>query len=224
MVVLKSKVIWAVFSAVLFLLLIVAVRTVDVAPIGPADTSVGLSSINQSVHASLGTSDTWYKVSKYLGYASLALAACFALLGLVQLIQHKGLKGVDPSLFVLCGLYVAVAVLYVFFNKVAVNYRPVLEPGQTVPESSFPSTHTLMACTIFGSAVMVLPRFVKNTGLLRALQVACVAALVLTVFARLLSGVHWVTDILGGLLLSMALLSVTAALLSKYSPSGSDPE
>ena len=43
------------------------------------------------------------------------------------------------------------------------------------------------------------------------------AALVLTVAARLLSGVHWVTDILGGLLISAALLCLATALLQKYS-------
>jgi len=224
MVVLKSKVIMAVCSALLFILLIVAVTTVDVAPVGPADTSVGLSTVNESFRYMIGTSDSWYKISKYLGYAALATAACFALLGLYQLV-NRGLKGVDPSLFVLCGLYAVVALLYVFFNKVAVNYRPVLEAGQTVPESSFPSTHTMLACTIFGSTFMVLPRFVKNDGLLRVLRVLCIVALVLTVFARLLSGVHWVTDILGGLLISMALLAVTAALLKKYpSEAEADPE
>ena len=221
---LKNKLALFAFSLVLFLLLIIAVRTIDVAAIGPENTSIGLSHVNQSVRDSLGESDTWYKISKYLGYASLALAACFALLGLVQLIRGKSLKAVDSSLFVLCGLYAAVAVLYVFFNKVVVNYRPVLEPGQTFPEPSFPSTHTLMACTIFGSAVMVLPRFVKQGGLLRALQCLCILALVGTVVVRLLSGVHWITDILGGLLLSMALLSLTAAMLAKYPSRDTIPE
>ena len=214
----KNKLILAALSLLLFLALIIVVRTVDVAAIGPADTSVGLSHVNQSVHDSLGESDTWYTISQYLGYASLLLAAGFALLGMVQLVRGKGLNAVDPSLFVLAGLYVAVAVLYVFFDKVAVNYRPVLEPGQTVPESSFPSTHTLMACVIYGSAVMVLPRFVKQGGLLRALQALCIVALVLTVAARLLSGVHWFTDILGGLLLSLSLLSFSSAMLMKFAP------
>lgn len=200
----------------LFILLIVVVKTVDVAEIGAPPASVGLSHVNQSVRDSLGTSDTWYKISKYLGYAALALAGCFALLGLVQLIQ-KGLQGVDRSLFVLCGLYAAVAVFYILFKKVVINYRPMIEPGETALEPSFPSTHTMLGCVIFGSAVMVLPRFVKNGSLLRVLRGLCIAALVLTVVSRLLSGVHWFSDILGGLLLSLALLSLAAALLRKCS-------
>lgn len=189
------------------------VRCVDVAPIGPAGTSIGLSHINGEIHESLGRGETWYKISKYLGYVSLAMAAAVALLGLWQLIQRKSLQMVDREIKVLIGLYAVVAILYVLFNKIAINYRPVLEAGQTVPEPSFPSTHTMLACTIFGSAVMVIPKYVKNPGAAKALQACCIIALVVTVIARLLSGMHWFTDIIGGLLLSGALLALTGGLI-----------
>ena len=214
--VLKKMVVLAAFCAALFLVLILLVSCVDVAAIGPAGTSIGLSRINQSIHDSIGSGDTWYKISKYLGYLALATAGVFILVGVCQLIRGKGLKGVDREIMILGGLYLSVAILYVFFDKVvAVNYRPILEAGQTMPEPSFPSTHTLLACTIFGGAVMVLPKYVKSEGLARLLQVVCIIALVGTVFARLLSGVHWFTDIIGGLLLSAALLSLTGALLNR---------
>lgn len=213
----KNLFVTSALCAVLFVALIVLVTCVDVAAIGPAGTSVGLSHINQQVRDSIGTGETWYKISKYLGYLALATAAAVAVFGLWQLIREKSLQKVDREILVLCGLYAAVAFFYVLFDKVAVNYRPVLEAGQTVPEPSFPSTHTLLACTIFGSAVMVLPKYVKNAGAARILQGCLIAAMVLTVVARLLSGVHWVTDIIGGLLLSTALLALTGALLSRKS-------
>ena len=69
--------------AVLFLLLIVVLKTVDVAAIGPAGTEVGLSGINGAVHESLGESHFWYQLTKILGFLSLATAAFFAAVGVM---------------------------------------------------------------------------------------------------------------------------------------------
>ena len=47
------------------------------------------------------------------------------------------------------------------------------------------------------------------------LKVVCAVVLALTVFGRLASGVHWFTDILGGVLISITLLSVFEGVIDE---------
>ncbi len=75
-----------------------------------------------------------------------------------------------------------------------------------MPEASFPSSHTLLSCVVLGSAVMVLPQYVKRGTLRSALTVLLWTALIVIVAGRLVSGVHWFTDITAGLLYSATLL------------------
>ena len=198
-----------------FLLLIVLVRTVDVAAIGPAGTSIGLSHLNGAYRDWAGFRSTWYQISKWLGVLGFVVVAGFALLGLWQWIRRRSLWKVDKLLFALAFLYLAVAALYFLFELVVVNYRPVLMPGDLAPEASFPSSHTLLACTIFGSAFWVIAAYLRRRALKIAAWIVCGALLVGTVGGRLLSGVHWLTDILGGILLSAALISFFLVLKNR---------
>ena len=197
--------------AILFLL---AVRTVDVAPIGPEGTSVGFARLNGAVASAIGLNMTWYRITQLLGYLAILVAGVFALVGLGQCLRRRSLRKVDRRILALAGLYAAVVALYALFEVVVINYRPVVMPGDLHPEPSFPSTHTMITCVVMGSAAMVLGHTVRNAGLRRVLQAACAAVLVATVVGRLLSGVHWLSDILGGLLISAALLAFYAAVAS----------
>ncbi|MBQ6382661.1 MAG: phosphatase PAP2 family protein [Clostridia bacterium] len=209
----KYSLVWSCVFFILFFVLIVLVRAVDVAPVGPADTSVGLSSVNLAVHSGVGMHSALYKLTQITGYLAILLAACFAAFGGFQLIQSRSVRKVDGCLLRLAALYAAVLVIYVLFEKVIVNYRPVLMEGETVPEASFPSSHTMLACTIYLSASMILDRYVKNPRLAVVLRALCVALAVITVLGRFASGVHWFTDILGGVLISGALLCCFSAFL-----------
>lgn len=192
-------------ASALFVLLAL---TVDVAPIGPNGTPVGFSRLNKAVFEAIGTQKGWYSLTQVLGVLALCVAGAFGLLGLWQLLRRRSLKKVDRNLLVLGGLYLAVLVLYALFECFPVNYRPVLTPGSTGPEPSFPSSHTLLSCTVMASAAHQLGFYIRSKPLLCALRGACCVLLVLTVCGRLISGVHWFTDILGGLLLSAALLCI----------------
>lgn len=211
----KTKTIAAVICLVLFLLLIAAVKTVDVAPIGPEETSIGLSGINGAIHEATGVSKLLYKLTIYLGYLSILAGLCFALFGLIQLIQRKSLLKVDREILVLGCLLVVLALLYVLFEFVVIDFRPVVMPGEAHPEASFPSSHTMLTFVILGSIMMIIGRYVKNRSLRTLIQVICGLLILVMVFCRLLSGVHWFTDILGGVLISGALLFLFAAVLDK---------
>ncbi len=209
----KKKFILSGASLAVFLLLIVAVKTVDVAQIGPAGTSIGLSHINAAVHKALGVSTVWYDLTEMLGLLALAVAATFALVGLIQLIKRKSILRVDAEILSVGCLYVAMAAIYVLFEVVVVNYRCVLMPGATQPEASFPSSHTMLVCVVLTSAIILAGKYIKSHGLRLPLQIVGVLAVALTVVGRLLSGVHWLTDIIGGVLISAALIFAFAALV-----------
>ena len=208
----KKHTIRAVIYAAMFLILLVLVRTVDVAAIGPAGTSVGLSRLN-ALFQGIGVRMALYDLSQYLGYLAILLAVAFACVGLWQFIRRKSLKKVDREILALGALYVVLACCYVFFEKVVINYRPVIMPGETAPEASFPSSHTMLACVIFESAALLVRRYVKGKKAQLVLGLLCFALSFVTVLLRLFSGVHWLTDVVAGVLLSTALLELYAAVI-----------
>ena len=162
---------------------------------------------------SFAYSDLWYKITKYSGYALFLPVAFFVLLGFVQLIKRKSFKKVDRELKLLALFYLAVAAIYLLFEKfLIINYRPIMLNGQL--ESSYPSSHTLFAITLCGSAMLLTKSFLKLKHATLVNVVLSILMLV-TVVGRLLSGVHWATDIMGGILIGFTLVFALAALIKK---------
>ena len=210
-----KRIITAVISGGLFAGLIVMLGRYNVAPIGPQGTTVGFSMLNQDVHDLTGVNMKWYDCTEWLGYAALLICALFAFAGLVQLVRRKSLLKVDKAIYALAVLYIAVIGIYVFFEKHIVNYRPIIMPGATAPEASFPSSHTMLIITVMVSTAMVIGRYVKNKALAGLVAILCYAVVIVTVFGRLVCGVHWVTDIIGGVLISITLLSLFSFVLQQ---------
>ncbi|MBQ8605761.1 MAG: phosphatase PAP2 family protein [Clostridia bacterium] len=199
----------------LFAIFTVLVKTVDVAAIGPEGSSVGFSSINGYFFNTLGRSELFYEISDIFGKIAILSAVCFALLGAYQLIKRKSLVKVDKCILLLAAFYVAVAIAYVLFEVVVINYRPViLEEGLEV---SYPSSHTMLATCFMSAAIIVLGRLFKDKKALKITSYAvCSVIIAVTVICRLASGVHWFTDILGGVLLSAALVMLYVSALSFF--------
>ena len=204
----KKKFITSAVCFGLFLLLIVLLKTVDVAAVGPEGTEIGLSKLNVAAHDLFGENLGWYKVTNILGYLAILIALCFAALGGLQLIRRRSVLKVDKEILLLGCLYIVTIVFYVFFEKVIVNYRPLLLPGGEGPEASFPSSHTMLSCVILGSGLQLIKKYAQKSKTVQlVLTVVFAVMLALIVAGRLLSGVHWFTDIIGGILLSVALLN-----------------
>jgi undecaprenyl-diphosphatase len=219
-----KKTIGAAVYAALFILLLILVRTVDVAAIGPAGTSVGLSHANAAFHEWSGVHMALYDATQYLGYLAILVALGFACAGLTQCIRRKSVRKVDREILALGVLYVVLACCYVIFEKVIINYRPILMPGETAPEASFPSSHTMLACVIFESAALLVLRYVKGKTAQAVLGLLCIALSFVTALLRPLSGVHWLTDIVAGVFLSTALLKLYEAALARFRTDGEAPE
>lgn len=197
---------------VCFIVFTVLVKFVDVGGIGPLGSKIGFSSINGKVFSKLGESKLWFNISEILGILSLIIAGGFVILGLIELIKHKKLKLVDNHILALGVFYVVVAVCYAIFEIVVINKRPVLIDGNL--EASYPSSHTMLAICIMGSAIIEFNRFFnQNKKLLITLDSLCVVLMVMAIISRLLSGMHWFTDILGGIIISASLIFIYNGIL-----------
>lgn len=189
-----------------FVLFTAALGFVDVRAIGPNGSSVGFAAINALIHRLTGVHMLLYHVTDRLGLVPIFVALCFAMLGLVQWIKRKKLRRVDYSIFVLGGFYIAVMAVYILFEMITVNYRPVLING--ILEKSYPSSTTLIVMCVMPTAIIQFNSRIKNTVLKKTMSFLITAFIVFMVIGRLVSGVHWFTDIIGGALLSAGLVAL----------------
>jgi undecaprenyl-diphosphatase len=196
----KKMLVWGASLIVAFALWTVLVRFVDVRAIGPEGSSVGFATLNGFVHELTGVNWILYTVTDWLGLVPIAVALLFAILGLVQLIKRKSLWKVDHSILALGVFYIVVMATYVFFEMVVINSRPTLIEGYL--EASYPSSTTMLVMCVMPTAAMQLNVRIKNTVIRRCVIIAIITFTTFMVIGRLISGVHWITDIIGGALFS----------------------
>ena len=202
----KKRLALGVSLVVAFVLWTVLVRFVDVQAIGPDGSSVGLATLNRFVHELTGVNWILYAVTDWLGLVPIAVALGFAILGLVQLIKRKSLWKVDYSILALGVFYIVVMAAYIFFEIVIINYRPTLIDRYL--EASYPSSTTMLVMCVMPTAAMQLNMRIKNTVFRRCAVIIIVIFTAFMVIGRLISGVHWISDIIGGALLSAGLVII----------------
>ena len=193
-------------SAILILLAIgftVLVKVVDVKQVGVNETSIGFATVNQFVFNLFGVNMIWYHITDWIGLVPIFMSMAYALIGFVQLVKRKSLFKVDKEIIILGIFYVVVIALYLFFERFIVNYRPILMDGFI--EASYPSSHTLMTICLCGSSIIV-NRKLFNNKITKFMNILSIAIILITIIGRLISGVHWFTDIIGGIFISIALL------------------
>ena len=188
----------------LFLLWTTAVRLIDVGAIGPQGSSVGFSALNGAFHHLTGVHLSLYLLTDWLSLIPLCIVIAFAIMGLWQWIKRKSLFHVDFSLLILGGFYIFVLSCYAFFEVAVVNYRPILIDG--VLEPSYPSSTTMLVLCVLPTAMMQLHGRIKNAAFRRCVLFVLAAFTAFMLMGRLLSGVHWLSDIIGGALLSAGLV------------------
>ena len=189
------------------------IRCVDVQPIGPNGSRVGFAAINGAFHALTGVHWALYTLTDWLGLVPIGIAFGFAVLGLVQLLRRKSLLKVDRDILLLGGFYLVVLAVYVLFETVVINYRPVLIGGKL--EASYPSSTTVLALCILPTAMMQLQTRIRREAVRRAVLGILAAFTVFMVAGRLISGVHWLSDITGGVLLSAGLVMLYAFAMKR---------
>lgn len=187
---------------VLFILFTLLVKYVDVAAIGPQGSMVGLASINGPISLKLPFNSIFYDASKYLGYVGIATCGIFGMFGIMQLFFKKSLLKVDKDIIFLGVFYVVMLITYIVFEKVIINYRPVIMDEGL--EASYPSSHTMLAVGFITVAIAQFKVRLRNSVARTIVNIALAIVMVLMVVSRVLSGVHWMTDIVGGILIAEA--------------------
>lgn len=188
-----------------FILWTILVQFVHVRPIGPEGSAVGFAALNGWFHEFTGVHMALYTITDWLSLVPLGFVAGFGLLGFVQLIRGK----LERSIIVLGCFYVAVLACFALFEVVVINYRPILIEG--VLEASYPSSTTMLCLCVMPTAVIQL----RSRGAKPWVSVLLTVFTIFMVAARAISGVHWITDIIGGALLSSALVGLYDAFVTE---------
>lgn len=188
----------------LFAIWTALVCLVDVQPIGPQASCVGLAVLNGFFHQLTGVHMHLYVITDWLGLVPFAIVAGFGIFGLIQWIQRRSLRKVDYNILMLGAFYILVFICYLLFEKVVVNYRPVLIEGML--EVSYPSSTTMLTMSVMLSTHIQLRIRIRRCLLYRICSLILAAFTLFMIAGRTLSGVHWLTDIIGGILLSFGLV------------------
>ncbi|MCQ2752231.1 MAG: phosphatase PAP2 family protein [Coriobacteriales bacterium] len=200
------------FSTLIFfilsILITIASLYVNVAPIGLENTNVGFSSINELFKNMLPYNSTAYTISTIIGYIAIMIAAIFFFVTVTQLIKRRSIKKVDNDLLALMFVYAISVAIYIVFNKTAINYRPVMPAGETELEPSFPSSHTFLFVSYFGTQILIIRKYIfDKPKIYKPCTIILLILMVVGIITRTISGVHWITDIIAGILYAMTLIS-----------------
>ena len=202
---------------ILFCALTVSLTFVDVREAGESGAPVGFATLNEAVFEALGQDEISLKLSDLCGVLMIAAVGAFGVTGLVQVIRRKGILRADKELYVMAGGLALLAVAYLFFEVVVINCRPVLEEGELA--ASYPSSHAMLAVSVAGMGAAYLYRRIQCRCWRTSPSMSLISLATVTTLLRLEAGVHWLTDIVGGVLIGLvitfAYLSACALLAQK---------
>lgn len=194
----------SIFFLIAFIAWTIIISTVNKSAIGPNGSVVGLSCLNGFFHDLVGVNMLLYTITDWLGLIPFALIFVFGIIGLIQWIKRKSFLKVDYKILTLGGFYIIVLGVYVLFEFVVINHRPVLIEG--ILEASYPSSTTMLVMCVMPTAIMILNSLIKNTMVKKCLFPTIIAFTAFMVIGRIIAGVHWITDIIGGILFSTGLV------------------
>lgn len=197
-----------------FVLWTVAITKIDLQAIGPRGTVVGFATLNDAFHKMTGVHLWLYEVTDWLGLVAIVFVLGFGVLGLIQLIRRRNLFKVDSDIIILGVFYILVIIGYVVFEEFAINYRPVIIEGRL--ESSYPSSTTLLILCVMPTAILQLKNRIKSVVIKNIIVLVISVFTLFMVVGRTISGVHWLTDIIGGILLSISLVMLYRTLITEF--------
>ena len=188
-----------------FILWTILIQTVDVRPVGVNGTNIGYAAVNTWFHRLTGVHMGLYTVTDWLGLVPIAVCVGFGLLGLDQWIRRRSIARVDRDILLLGGYYILVILGYLIFEMIPINYRPILIDGAM--EASYPSSTTLLVLSVMPTLLFQINRRAKSQTVRRMTAAFVILFSAFMVIGRLVAGVHWLTDIVGSVLLSAGLYS-----------------
>ena len=207
----RKKVIFLSISLLLTIIFTIAVMTVDVTKSGLLGSRLGFSSLNLSFFAHFGENTSFYKISEFLGYFLVLYPVFYIGYIIYSWRKNKSLYLVEPRLLLIISVYIVTALFYLLFEKIPINYRPIFIDNAM--ESSFPSSHTMLALVICGTSMIItnflFPKKSERSAVIAVNLITMLLAITIVVF-RAFSGAHWFTDIIGGILYAAMIVSAYA--------------
>ncbi|MBQ9544198.1 MAG: hypothetical protein IJV00_03630, partial [Clostridia bacterium] len=178
--------------AIAFLIYTIFVSVIDnrAVVIGDYSVKVGFAALNGWFFKTFGTSGFFEVISKLIGVLCIIVAALWCALFVLRFVQRKNIRRIEKYLVVFLAFLVVLGFLYVFFNVVKINVRPIPEADGTF-EASYPSSHTLLILCITFVSSITLPRLIKDKSVLKIACPALRICGIVGVAARRLSGGHW---------------------------------
>jgi undecaprenyl-diphosphatase len=155
-----------------------------------------------------GTIDGAAEIFSMVG-ADFPSMAVLALIGFGSLIL---LGRRDLALFL--GVAAALRAIGPVLKVLISSPRPTVEAVVIVAKADglgFPSGHALGAALFYGAIAIIAPQVVANRLLARGFQVGAVVMMGLIALSRVRLGVHWPSDVVGGLLLGLAIVCLLQA-------------
>ncbi len=196
---------------VAFVIWTLLIQNVDVQSLGANGTNIGFATINCWFHKLTGVHMGIYHITDWLGLVPIFICMLFGCIGFSQLMKRRSLLKVDCDIILLGVYYIIVIFGYLIFEMVPINYRPILIEGFL--EASYPSSTTLLVLCVMPTLTEQMNRRSENAAVKRIIKVFVVCFSIFMVLARLLSGVHWFTDIVGSVMLSVGLFCIYKAVV-----------
>ena len=182
------------------------VLTVDVQPVGVNGTAVGFATLNSRIHSMTGVNMKLYMLTDCLSIIPVLVCVVHGFMGAIQAVKNRSIFRVEKDIIYLGFYYVAVIACYLLFEIFPVNYRPVLISG--IMEASYPSSTTLLVLSVMQALSFQCKKWLADRKIIKAVEIFSTYFSAGMVLGRFLSGVHWVTDIIGAVLLSSGLFSI----------------
>ena len=202
----RKRALLGIVSLVAFVLWTILIQHIDVQRVGPHETDIGFATFNVWFHQMTGVHMLIYTITDWLGLVPIIICMCFGLMGFVQLVKKRSLLKVDPDILLLGVYYVLVILSYLIFEMVPINYRPILIDGNL--EASYPSSTTLLVLSVMPTLKYQVDRRIVNSVFKNAIAIFAIVFSAFMVIGRLVSGVHWATDIIGSVFLSSGLFLI----------------
>ncbi|MGN0339186.1 MAG: phosphatase PAP2 family protein [Lachnospira sp.] len=185
------------------------IQIVDVKSVGQNGTDIGFAAFNCWFHELTGVHMTIYTITDWLGLVPLFICVMFGGIGFLQLVKRKSLFKVDCDILLLGVYYVIVILCYLIFEVIPINYRPILIEGRM--EASYPSSTTLLVLSVMPTLIYQVNRRLENVVVKKAVSIVTIIFSAYMVIGRLVSGVHWFTDIVGSIMFSAGVFCIYKA-------------
>lgn len=195
----------------LFIIFTILCKTIDIQPLGANSTNIGFAKFNTSIHDKITSDDIWDKIGDIFMILSIVVVCILLIIGLIQAIRRKNIFKIDKQIICAGIIFAILIVFYLLFELLVINYRPILIDNAL--EASYPSTHALLVCVVMSITIILSHIYFKKKTYKTLIDLFSSVSILTTCISRLLSGMHWITDIIGAILLSASLVSLYITII-----------